>query len=123
MSKKFCKTNPRVGGQPWILYEDLDGSLDLDVHPFLVVQYESLCRVWADATERKIVLVLDEWSSICNQMHSSCGDPMRAQAVMVGLFQRSVHVIAMDGFLDQMRLDILDQMRLDTSRTKKRLAG
>ena len=109
ISLKLCSVNPRIGGQKWTMYQDIVGAIKVDEHPFLVVQFESLCRVIAENTHLKLVLVLDEWNSLCNQMHSNCGDPVGAQASFLCLLHKSAHIIAMDGYLDEMRLDILEK--------------
>jgi hypothetical protein len=109
VSQKAVETLPILNNCHWIHYQDIKGPINVNEHPLIVIQYESLGRLtgYENSTD-KFVLVLDEFNSICHQMHGTFGDPISAQLCFYDLNQTSAHVIAMDGYLDQDRLDILE---------------
>ena len=109
VSRKAMATLPEIGNHKWHIYDEIEGEIDIREYPFVVVQYESLCRVTGyDSTTDAVVLVLDELNSIFHQMHGVCGDITGAQECFYDLCRSSDHVIAMDGYLDQERLEILE---------------
>jgi hypothetical protein len=108
---------PEVNGRKWYSYDEISGDISMKGNQLLVVQYESLGRI-CDLSDRnlgKIVFVLDEVNSIVHQMHGSFGDPMSAHRKFMQLCRQSRLVIAMDGGLDQERLDILDRYTRSTA--------
>ena len=110
ISKKAAATLPVINGNFWFIYNDSKGLIDINNHPLIVIQYESLGRlIGYEENYSNIILVLDEFNSICHQMHGKFGNPMKAQQCFYDLTQKSKHVIAMDGYLDQERMDILER--------------
>ncbi len=65
-------------GLPFVQYNELvDADISLLKNPFLVIQWEALHRLrrlWG-LTDKKLVLLCDEWNSIMRQMESSAGSP------------------------------------------------
>ena len=110
VSNKAVKALAKLTGRPCLNYKDMKGPIDINQHPILVAQYEALGRlIGYEKNYKKIIVVLDEFNSICHQMHSNFGNVLKAQQVFYDLTQNSQHVIAMDGYLDQERLDILER--------------
>ena len=110
LSRKAVETFPAINGCSWTYYKDVAGPINIREHPQLVIQYESIGRLEGfDTDSRKLVLVLDEFNSLCHQMHSGFGRPVVSQQCFYDLVQCSTRLIAMDGYLDQDRLDILER--------------
>lgn len=113
LTEKAMATLPQINGTAWTSYKDTKTEINLRETPLVIVQYEALGRIQGYDTnhghDNKLILVLDEFNSICHQMHSNCGNPVLAQQVFFDLMQESSCVVAMDGYLDQHRLDILEK--------------
>ena len=110
LSRKAVETFPLINGCSWTYYKDVAGPINIRQHPQLVIQYESIGRLEGfDTDSRQLVLVLDEFNSLCHQMHSGFGRPVVSQQCFYDLVQCSARLIAMDGYLDQDRLDILER--------------
>ena len=109
LSKKVVETFPLFKGRKCEMYNELKGDIDLEEHPYLAIQFESLSRLQDFLNpDLKINLILDEWCSISKQMHSKCGNPIKTQAVFAALIKLSHQVTAMDAYLDQPHLDIFE---------------
>ena len=107
---KAVQTLPQLNGLECGDYKEISGQIDLRVQRNVVVQYESLSRVVGfDDPNLNVIFVLDEFNSICHQMQSEYGAPNPAQQTFIQLIAKSVNVIAMDGCLDQDRVDIFEK--------------
>ena len=96
----------RFSDNRWSLYTEIgEREIDLTKHRRLVIQMESIGRI--QQCELPIVLILDEWNSILRQMESGCGDGCANQTVFHWLCRSACRVLAMDGYLDQLRVDVL----------------
>ena len=115
LSAKTKETATAIGGFPCAHYHDVTGEIvlnDTDMR-CLAIQLESLSRIsrksLMDCAQRmELVVIVDEWNSIVRQMMSEAGDTARSSAVFHYLLQ-NFQVIAMDGYLDQNNLDILEK--------------
>ena len=110
LSQKAILTLPPLNGNSWVHYKDHKGMINVCVTPLVVIQYESLSRLTGlEDSSRRVVFILDEFNSICHQMHSDFGNVVMSQKRFCDLIRKSNHVIAMDGYLDQQRLDIFEK--------------
>ena len=76
-----------------------EGPIDISEHALVIVQYESLGRITGlERTKTTLVVVLDEFNSLCNQMDSTYGDVVMAQKRFYDLFKYSDHIIASDSW-------------------------
>jgi hypothetical protein len=118
LTEKAMATLPPLNGNAWHSYKGTKTEIDLRKTPLVVIQYEALGRLKGYSNHSnqsgqnntsKLILVLDEFNSICHQMHSKYGDPVMAQLVFYQLMQCASCAVAMDGYLDQHRVDILEK--------------
>ena len=102
LSREAQQKLPCLGGNEWKHYKDIEGPIDISEHALVIAQYESLSRITGlERTKTTLVVVLDEFNSLCNQMDSTYGDVVMAQKRFYDLFKYSDHIIAMDGHLDK----------------------
>ena len=102
LSREAQQKLPRLGGNKWVHYKEIEGQINVEEHPLVIAQYELLSRITGlEGSKKKLVVVLDEFKSLCNQMDSKYGDSIMAQTCFYELLQNSDHIIAMDGHLDK----------------------
>ena len=110
LSLKAVSMLPRLNGRCFEHYNTISGDIHLVTHPLLVCQYEALGRITDLLTiQLPIICICDEFLSIGHQMHSKYGDVAMAQCVFDQLMKLSAHVFALDGYFDQIRLDIFEK--------------
>jgi hypothetical protein len=74
LSREAQQKLPCIGGNEWKHYKDIEGPIDISEHALVIAQYESLSRITGlERTKTTLVVVLDEFNSLCNQMDSSMG--------------------------------------------------
>jgi len=94
---------------PWVWARNMTGPIYLADSLYVVTQIESLCRLCLQNCELgEIGLILDECNSINRQLESTCGDHAKAQSCFEILCENA-HVLALDGFLDQDRINVLQR--------------
>jgi hypothetical protein len=96
----------------WVVYDSIKGRIRLSEHRFVIIQYESLARLALDGCEN-FTLIMDEVCSIFKQMESGAGDHYAAQVVFSRLCLKAKRILAMDGHLDQQRVDVLSRYCTD----------
>lgn len=99
------RTRGIKGREPFVLYSDIDGKIDLNHHRNVICEYESLSRVLP--YHGKFCVIIDEVNSVLFQTQSGVGDTQGAHAVFVNLMNSAFRVLLMDAFLDQDRVDVL----------------
>jgi len=111
LTTKAVETLPKLNDRSWISYEAIKGPIDLRQHSLVVIQYEAMGRItgYSEKNYSKVILVLDELNSILHQMHSSFANPVMAHFAFNQFCQWGKHVVAMDAYMDQERLDILER--------------
>jgi hypothetical protein len=114
LSRTTHNTFPLIHGVQLSHYQDKDikGEIDIDDLSGLIIQVESLARISDESLKRygkETILILDEFASIVKQMESGMGHCARTSAVFNYLMQEADLVVAMDGYFDQARLDILEK--------------
>ena len=93
--------------QPWVWARNMTDIIYLADSLYVVIQIESLCRLCLQNCELgEIGLILDECNSINRQLESQCGDYAKAQSCFEILCENA-HVLSLDGFLDQDRINVL----------------
>jgi len=100
----------QFGEIPWKSYDDpeLQKTISMQEHKRVICQFESLSRI--DVTGcTNIVVVMDEFCSICKQMQSTCGNRACTQVNFMYLCEKADHILAMDGHMDQNRINILNR--------------
>ena len=108
LTRDAQKRMPQFGDVPWVAYDEVEGPLYLSHHKFIIVQLESLGRLNLEGCTN-VTVVMDEFCSLCKQMESHCGDRSRTQINFIGLCETATHVLAMDGHMDQRRIDVLNR--------------
>ena len=74
LSREAQQKLPCLGGNEWKHYKDIEGPIDISEHALVIAQYESLSQITGlERTKTTLVVVLDEFNSLCNQMDSSMG--------------------------------------------------
>lgn len=125
MSIKANQTFPAIHGIAMSHYEDIKGQINLNDVSGLICQIESVatrfdmlraCQIESVARissllckDKDTIVILDEFNSIINQIAGGCGNCSQTSAVFNYLMQKSAMVVAMDGYFDQERLDILEK--------------
>ena len=115
ISKKVCEMFPHVGSQGWFHYKENSSPIDLIEHMNLSIQIESLGRVTYDAfisdKDTETIFIIDECNAVMQQLrtNSKFGDPLAAQSFFHYLCRNAAMVIALDGYLHQDTLDILEK--------------
>ena len=99
---------PQLGDVPWVAYDEVEGPLYLSHHKYVIVQLESLGRLNLEGCTH-VTVVMDEFCSLCKQMNSTYGDRSRTQINFIGLCETAEHILAMDGHMDQRRIDVLNR--------------
>ena len=108
LSLELCRRYSH--GRIAYLYSDIiatEGSIDLKKYSFVVCQYESLSKVLA--FDNPYVVIIDEVNSVLNQMTSTYGDSHASHRRFMNLMKRADKVLVMDGFLDDDRLNLINQ--------------
>jgi len=111
MSAKAVANMPELNGIKCVNYHDLPrGDIDLTENPYLAIQYESVSRiVRTGRNDCDLIVILDEFGSICDQIKSNAGNVLKTQQCFGNLIRHCNQVIALDGYLDQYQLDILEK--------------
>ena len=101
---------PVIGGIPNRVASTISGDIDLLKYPRLIIQLETLQRVRLESCrDLNIVVIMDETLSIFRQIESKFGDQAMIQYNLRYLLTEANHVLAMDGYFDQDRLDVLNR--------------
>jgi len=97
-------------GLPWRLASSIDGEIDPLAYPYTVTQIETLGRYrLQNCMNMKVALIMDEINSNLRQLQSSFGDSAMVQYNLQYLCEEADYVLALDGYLDQLRLDVLER--------------
>jgi hypothetical protein len=108
LSRDAFQRLPQLQGGRWVIYNTIHGPIYLAEHRFVIIQFESLSRlIFENCAD--ITIIMDEVCSIFKQMNSGAGDSACSQIVFSELCLRADHVLAMDGHLDQLRVDVLNR--------------
>ena len=111
LTYEVCRRSTlKIDGRVTESYTDIiesEGSIDLKLHKNVVCQYESLSRVLP--YKGPYVVIIDEVNSVLNQMMSGCGDAHGTHCMFVNLLRKAEKVVVMDGFLDDDRLNLINQ--------------
>ena len=108
LTREAQKRMPRFGDVPWVAYDEVKGDLHLSHHRYIICQLESLSRINLEGCTN-VTVIMDEFCSICKQMQSMYGDRPLTQLNFITLCQKAEHVLAMDGHMDQHRIDVLNR--------------
>ena len=111
LSLELCRRYSH--GRIAYLYSDIitmKGSIDLNKYNFVVCQFESLSKVLT--FDGPYVVIVDEVNSVLNQMTSTCGDTHASHRRFMNLMKRAEKILVMDGFLDDDRLNLINQYTL-----------
>nr|BCY04536.1 Ribonucleoside-diphosphate reductase large subunit [Abalone asfa-like virus] len=97
------------------LYNKIKGAIDLTISPRLIIQVESLHRIFLpDSPEKVSVLILDEAESVLNQFNSSLHRNLSYSfAIFEWMIKTSKYCICMDANISNRTYNILDKLRPD----------
>ena len=98
LAMDFKNKNPE-----FVLYSDIDGNIDLDVHHKIIVQCDSLNRVMGYPD----LVITDEWVDVSSQLRNSKNAKDSISSFKT-LFSSSKYTIVMDANLD--RIDFFDKL-------------
>ena len=107
LSAEMQKRTRQTSRGPFVLYNEVDGKIDLNVHKNVICEFESLSRLLP--FNGKFCVIIDEANSVLNQTQSTAGDTQAAHAVFINLIHLADRVLIMDAFLDQDRIKVWSQ--------------
>jgi hypothetical protein len=110
------KTSLKNGGQPFDLYSDFRGEIDLNLRPKVILQVESFFRLLTHAAPD--LLILDESESIIEQLESGLSrNSSYTWAVFEWLIKYSKKIICMDAHLSRRTSNVIMKIRPNKSNT------
>ena len=100
----------KATGKPFILTSSIDGPIDPLVYPYTVTQLETLGKYrLGSCMHLEIAFIMDEANSNFRQLESGFGDSAMLHYNLQYLLKEADYVLAMDGYFDQLRLNVLNR--------------